>query len=190
MLSLPSPSWWDVVVELHGTHTNIISLKSRAETRELGESWSIQKGVLFFKNRVYLPEESDFIPVILKQYHECGHEGFYKTLLRIKECFYWKNMKTRVKDWVRQCDVCQRNKFDQQLPSGLLQPLPILTQIWAKISMDFVEGLPKVKGKLVVLVVVDCLSKYGHFLPMAHPYTIETVAQLFFEQVFRLHGMP
>ena len=50
--------------------------------------------------------------------------------------------------------------------------------------MDFVEGLAKAKGKLVILVVVDRLSKYGHFLPMAHPYTTEMVAQLFFEQVF------
>ena len=61
----------------------------------------------------------------------------------------------RVKEWVRQCDVCQRNKYDQQLPNGLLQPLPIPTQIWAEISIDFVEVLPKSKGKFVILVVVD-----------------------------------
>ena len=75
-------------------------------------------------------------------------------------------MKTRVKDWVRQCDVYQRNKFDQQLPNGLLQPLPIPTQIWAEISMDFVEGLPKSKGESVFLVVMDRLFKYGHFFTL------------------------
>ena len=110
--------------------------------------------------------------------------------MRIKECFYWKNLKVRVKEWVKQCDICQSNKHDQQLPSGLLQPLPIPTQIWIEISMDFVEGLPKSKGKSVILVVVDKMTKYDHFLPLAHLYTAETVAQLFFEQIFRLHGMP
>ena len=119
-----------------------------------------------------------------------GHEGFYKTLLCIKECFYWKNLKARVKEWFKQCDICQRNKYEQQLPSGLLQPLPIPTQVWAEKLMDFVEGLPRSKGKSIILVVVDRITKYSYFLPLAHPYIVETVAQIFFEQVFRLHGMP
>ena len=105
-----------------------------------------------------------------------GHEGFYKTLLRIKECFYWKNLKVRVKEWVKQCDICQRNKYEQQFPSGLLQPLPIPMQVWAEISMDFVERLPRSKGKLVILVVLDRMTKYNHFLPLAHLYTAEIVA--------------
>ena len=86
--------------------------------------------------------------------------------------------------------MCPRNKHEQQLPGGLLQPLPIPTQIWAEISMDFVEGLPKSKGKSVIMVVVDWMTKYNHFLPLAHSYSAETVAQLFFEQVCCLYGLP
>ena len=137
-----------------------------------------------------MPKDSDFVPIVLQQYHDLGHEGFYKTVLRIKECFYWKKMKIRVNSWVQKCDIFQRSKHNQQLLSGLLQPLPILTQVWAQISMEFVEGLPKSKGKSVIFVVVDRMTKYGHFLPSAHPYTTETVAQLFFEKIFQLHGMP
>ena len=56
--------------------------------------------------------------------------------------------------------------------------------------MDFIEALPKVGGKLVTLTVVDRLSKYAHFVPLAHPYSATTVAHKFFSEIVRLHGLP
>lgn len=56
--------------------------------------------------------------------------------------------------------------------------------------MDFIDGLPKSWGKSVLFVVVDRFSKYAHFIPLAHPYTAARVAQVFFEQIVRLHGIP
>ena len=73
-------------------------LKERVEKGELGKQWTVKRGVLFFKGRVYLQEDSDYILVLLQQYHSCAHKGLYKMLLRVKECFYWRNMKLRVKE--------------------------------------------------------------------------------------------
>ena len=73
---------------------------------------------------------------------------------------------------------------------GLLRLLPIPQGSWTNISIDFIEGLPLSQGKSVIFVVVDRLTKYGHFLALAHPFTTITVATLFFEQIFRLHGLP
>lgn len=56
--------------------------------------------------------------------------------------------------------------------------------------MDFVEALPKVGGKSIILIVVDHLSKYAHFMPMGHPYTAESVARVFFAKIVRLHSIP
>lgn len=75
-------------------------------------------------------------------------------------------------------------------PAGLLQPMPISLKSWSDISMDFVDSLPKSQGFTVILVVVDCFTKYAHFLQMSHPYNAVSVARLFLSQVFKLHGMP
>ena len=56
--------------------------------------------------------------------------------------------------------------------------------------MDFMEGLPRVQGKSVILTVVDRFSKQAHFLPLSHPYTAASVAGVFFEGIVRLHGFP
>jgi hypothetical protein len=61
---------------------------------------------------------------------------------------------------------------------------------WMDIGLDFVKVLPRVGGKSVILTVVDRFSKYCHFTPLAHPYTAESVAQVFFAEIVRLHGVP
>lgn len=95
-----------------------------------------------------------------------------------------------IQTYVRECTICQRNKAEQVASPGLLQPLPIPRRIWESISIDFVEGLPKSHGKQVIFVVVDRLSKYAHFLSLAHPYIAVDVAKLFLDSIFKLHGLP
>ena len=56
--------------------------------------------------------------------------------------------------------------------------------------MDFIEGLPKSEGKDSILVVVDRLSKFAHFIGLAHPYTPQEVAKAFMDWVVALHGVP
>ena len=56
--------------------------------------------------------------------------------------------------------------------------------------MDFMEGLPLSQGHFVIIMEVDRLSKYSHFISLAHPYTASKITQLFVSNIFKLHGMP
>lgn len=98
-----------------------------------------------------------------------GHSGMEATLKRILTLFYWKSIREDVKLFVQKRDICHR-KHDLAAYLGLLQPLPISEVVWSQISMDLIDGLPKSKGYEVTLVIVNMLSKYGHFIPLKIPY--------------------
>ncbi|KAL0451852.1 UNVERIFIED_CONTAM: Retrovirus-related Pol polyprotein from transposon [Sesamum latifolium] len=54
----------------------------------------------------------------------------------------------------------------------------------------YLQGLPNSEGKDSILVVVDKLTKYSHFLALKHPHTAVTIAKLFFDNIYKLHGLP
>lgn len=119
-----------------------------------------------------------------------GHSGVLVTKKRLTSLLFWKGLTTDVKRWIRECLVCQKCKSETVASPGLLQPLPTPNRAWSVISLDFIEGLPKSSKKNSILVVVDHLTKYGHFLGLSRPYTTQEVAQEYMTHVYKLHGMP
>jgi hypothetical protein len=95
-----------------------------------------------------------------------------------------------VRVFILACHICQKNKTEQLQSMSLLQPFDLPSAVWADIAMDFIEGLPRVNRKSVILTVVDKFSKATHFIPLAHPYTATVVARAFFDNIVRLHDIP
>jgi hypothetical protein len=158
---------------------------------EKGERWKIINDLIMAQGKVYVPPKSSVLPSLLAHAHRCGHEVTEKTLHRLRADFHVPGARALVRDFVRACTTCQRNKTNQLQPAGLLQPLPVPSTVWEDIEIDFIKGPPKVNDYLVILTVINIFSKSAHFLPLGHPYTTTTVARdVFFNNIVKLHGMP
>ena len=110
----------------------------------------------------------------------------------LKESFWWNGMQADVADFVdAQCLVCQKTKIEHQRSGGTLQPLDVPQWKWDSISMDFVTHLSRsTKGHDSVWVIVDRLTKCAHFLPMNQKWSMDKLAELYVQEVVRLHGVP
>jgi hypothetical protein len=190
ILSGPSFALLDAVRAATATTAEGQQRLQQLQDGELATPWRLSEGLLLHGSRVFVPDHGDLRDQVIRLAHSAGHEGIQKTLHRLRADFYIPHDRALVRDWVRSCATCQRNKTETLQPAGLLQPLEVPSQVWADISMDFIEGLPKVNGKSVILTVVDRFSKYAHFIALSHLYTAASVARAFFDGVVRLHGFP
>ncbi|CAJ2652292.1 unnamed protein product [Trifolium pratense] len=155
--------------------------------------YQVKHDMLFWKNRLVIPQKPELIQLLLTEFHSSalgGHAGITRTKARVASQFFWPTMAKDIKEFVSKCLICQQAKHSTAVPAGLLHPLPIPQQIWEDLSMDFIIGLPPSHTYTVILVVVDRLSKYSHFIPLKGDYTSSKVAEAFVNTIVKLHGFP
>jgi len=120
--------------------------------------FSLRRGLLMYKDRVWLGSFTDLQSRVLSALHDSavgGHSGAPATLSRIRQLFYWPGMSAAVLKYVQSCSICAQAKPDRSSYPGLLQPLPVPKSSWEVISMDFVEGLPLSGSTIIIMVVMD-----------------------------------
>jgi hypothetical protein len=62
---------------------------------------------------------------------------------------------------------------------------------WDKVEIDFITGLPKSrKGNDAIFVVIDCLSKVAHFLPVKETISASQLDELYTSRIVSLYGVP
>jgi hypothetical protein len=97
-------------------------------------------------------------------------------------------MKKEIAEYIARCMEFQKFKAEQRYLAGFLQPLPILEWKWKVVTMDFITGFPKNgKNHDSIMVVVDKLAKYSHFIPLKTTHNVVDVADIFMKEVARLH---
>ena len=152
-------------------------------------SYTLHDGFLFRENRLCIPDYSLRLQLITELHNE-GHIGRDRTLHLVATSYFWPTLHRDVERFVERCVICQTSK-GQASNAGLYLPLPVPTQPWTDINMDFVMGLPRTqRGFDSIFVVVDRFSKMVHFIPCKRTTDAVQVATLFFREIYRLHGLP
>jgi hypothetical protein len=194
-LSVAQPKWIKEITDSYAPDPQVRALLEQflITPPDATSPYTISAGILRYKGQIVVGNNTTLRQNLMAALHSSavgGHSGMRATYHRVKKIFYWPGLKKDIEAWVAQCPICQRSKHENCHYPGLLDPLPVPDMAWTHISMDFVEGLPKSQGKDVIMVVVDRFMKYAHFVPLSHPYTVETVAQAFLDSVVKLHGPP
>jgi hypothetical protein len=154
--------------------------------------YMVQEGLLFKGNQLCIPKCS-MRDNLLKEKHSGGFDGHFshdKTFAQLSGSYYWPGIRTKVIKSMNICRICQHAKGKRQ-NIGLYQPLSIPEKPWDAIMMDFVLGLPRTqRGFDSIFVVVDRFSNMAHFIPCQKTSDTMYVANMFFREVVRLHGLP
>ena len=184
----------------HLSSPSAASLKALAPTYRCNiHRYALRDGLVRYRvhaddsDRIVVPNDYDLRLQIIFEYHDAptgGHRGREKTYLALSSDFYWPHMYKFVRRYTRACEVCQRVK-PFPVSDAPLRPLPIPTECWKSVSMDFIFGLPKDgHGNNGVLVFVDRFSKMVHLTAVSETITADGSARVFVDTIFRLHGMP
>jgi hypothetical protein len=152
------------------------------------------KGILWFGDRLVVPKNPELRKKILDEAHLSKfsmHPSSNKMYHDLRSLYWWTRRKRKIAKYIFECDTCQRVKASHLKVAGTLQPLPIPSWKWEDICMDFIVGLPNTSWHHdSVWVIVDRLTKTAHFLPVHTTHKTEKYAEIYIDQIVRLHGIP
>ena len=165
------------------------------------EKYFVQDGLIYHKpvntesHVLYIPPDANELQrQILAELHDApisGHMSLEKTVERVQRFFYWKNLRLTVEHYIKSCDECRKSKSRTVKTPGTNVPYSVPDQPWEVMAMDMKTGLPVTdRGYDAVWVFVDKLTRRAHAIPCRKDIDAAGVARLFFDHVFKHHGIP
>lgn len=119
-----------------------------------------------------------------------GHPGHFKTLEHVSRNYWWPNMSHYIRCYVATCNLCLWTKIQHWLPIRELVLIPIPTECWDTIHINFVVKLLDLEGHDTAMTVVDTAGKRGHFIETTTTVTAAGVARIFLWNIWKLHRLP
>ena len=130
---------------------------------------------------------------IFEMYHSStigGHSGVNRTYNRLKEKYFWENLKLDIQNRIKDCEDCQRNKLKRKKTK---QPMVITDtpgKTFDKIAMDIVGPFNITKNNnKYILSIQDQLSKFI-ILACLKDQSAESVSDAFIKKFICIFGTP
>ena len=158
--------------------------------------WVEEDGLLFFKNRCYVPPDAELRREITRRHHDSlpgGHPGNFKTLELIRRYYWWPGMTVFVKNYVSGCAVCQQMKVNTHPSAPGLIPIKAQPNAlpFSQVTCDFITDLPISDGYDSLMVVVDHGSTKGVIsIPCNKTIDATQAAQNFIDHIYKRFGLP
>ncbi|KAJ0827576.1 putative nucleotidyltransferase, Ribonuclease H [Helianthus annuus] len=145
-------------------------------------------------DRLWVPSQDDLRTLLMDEAHKSRysiHPGSDKMYKDLRTQYWWPGMKKDIALYVSKCLTCLKVKAEDQHPYGLLEQPEIPVWKWESIAMDLITKLPRTKkGHDAIWVVVDCLTKSAHFLPIREDFSAERLAKIYVDEIVSRHGVP
>ena len=133
--------------------------------------------------------------ILIKQGHSIlAHLSTEKTTTYLRDQVWWKTMVKDVDEYCRACRTCATSKPLAGKPHGKLKTMPVPSRPWQYIGIDFVGPLPGSYNRTgefdMICVIIDLLTSMVHLVPSRQAYRASDIAELLFDSVYKLHGLP
>ena len=171
-----------------------------AENPEHYNKFELRKGIRWTRNRqkecvICIPKGTvrgkTLRGSLLDTCHRTlGHLGPHKMLEYVRHWFWWPLIAKDVEDFCKSCGPCQVSKPSRERPPGWVHTMPVPSQPWESVGMDFSGPYPEVKGFNYILLVICQMTNMVHIIPMRTDVMAKQVAELYVKEIVRLHGIP
>ena len=158
--------------------------------------WKFEDGLVFFRNRCYIPPDPDLRRKVVARYHDLrpmGHPGQYGTLQLMRRDYWWPGMPVFVRNYVQGCGICQQTKINTHPTVPPLMPIPAEPGAYPfqTTTMDFITDLPPSNGFDSIAVMADHdATKGAIFAACTKNIDAMGSTQLIHDNVYKRFGLP
>lgn len=160
------------------------------------EDWSMDDGIVLFKEKVYVPPDEELRREVVRNHHDppvMGHPGIQKTFELVAREYWWPGMRQFVTQFVKGCATCQTTKVNTHPTNPGMMPIPNQgnPRPFSTITMDYVTALPLSNGYDAIQVVVDHdVTKAIVLSPCTKETSAMDTAHMLVQDVYSRYGLP
>jgi hypothetical protein len=169
------------------------SLKAKRPRQLLNSllEWEEQDRLVYYKGKLYIPNNKKLCSNIVKFCHDspaAGHPGKHGTLELVSHLYWWPQMALFIDKYILDCEKCQHYKPAQH-SKAVLQPQEIPAELWQHVGINLIMQLPLSNHFNFIAIYMDHYSDQAHLVPCKSNLTAEGTANLYYQDVFCLHGI-